>query len=100
MFFRYLMIGSIILSLLGVFYGDHLFKFQADLMMGWMYAVPAYEAYERIVMYYPKSQFREEAEKMMKTLYEKNTDVKLYIDQRDKGARKAEKTRQEKERYH
>lgn len=100
MFFKYLFAASILICILGVVYGDHLFKFQADLMLGWMYSVPAYEAYERIVLYYPKSQFREEAEKMMKTLYEKNADVRYYIDDRDKGARKDAKIRQQKEKYH
>ena len=100
MFFRYLLIGMILLSLVGWMYGDHLFKMQADLMLGWMYSIPAYEAYERIVLYYPKSEFREEAEKMMKTLYDKNADVRNYINDRDKGAQKLEKIRQDKEKYH
>lgn len=100
MFFKYLMIAAIAVCVLGFLYGDHIFKFQADLMMNWMYGVPAYEAYERIVLYYPKSKFRTEAEKMMQALYKNNTDVRLYINERDKGTRGKEKDRRDKERFH
>ena len=100
MFFRYILIGFILLGIFGFFYGDRIFLFQAELMIGWQYDLPAYEAYERIIQYYPSSPFRGEAQKMMEVLIKRNADLRRYLEQRDKGSKKEAQKRAQAEAFH
>ncbi len=100
MFFKHILIGFIILGILGFLYGDHVLHFQANLMIGWMYDFPAYEAYERIVRYYPNSPFKAEAKKMMDILIKRNRDLAKYLETRDKETRALEKKRSQNESFH
>lgn len=93
MFFKQILVLFVILGVLGFVYGDRLFMFQANLMISWQYDFPAYEAYERIVHYYPNSPHRQEALKMMEILIKRNGDLRRYLDKRDSGLKKSEKER-------
>ncbi|NLI75350.1 MAG: hypothetical protein GX442_02765 [Candidatus Riflebacteria bacterium] len=93
MFFKQILVLFVILGVLGFIYGDRLFMFQANLMISWQYDFPAYEAYERIVHYYPNSPHRQEALKMMEILVKRNGDLRRYLDKRDSGLKKSEKER-------
>ncbi|MBF0543517.1 MAG: hypothetical protein HQM08_03745 [Candidatus Riflebacteria bacterium] len=99
MFFKHILIGFIILGIFGYFYGDRVFKFQAEMMINWQYDFPAYEAYERIIQYYPSSPFREEALKMMEVLTKRNGDLKRYLDMRDKDVKATAKKRAQAETF-
>ncbi|MFZ2957126.1 MAG: hypothetical protein WA705_09570 [Candidatus Ozemobacteraceae bacterium] len=100
MIFRYIMIGFIIMGILGFLYGDRVFLFQANLMIGWMYDFPAYEAYERIVQYYPSSPYKKEALKMMEILVKRNGDLRNYLEKRDSGGKKTAQNRAKQETFH
>ena len=100
MFFKHILIGFIILGIIGFIYGDRIFYYQANLMIGWQYDLPAYEAYERIVHYYPKSPHREEAVKMMERIEARNGDVRAYLAKRDSGLRERQKERARRRAYH
>jgi len=93
MFFKQILVAFLVLGIVGFLYGDRVFRFQANLMIVWMYDFPAYEAYERIVHYYPNSPYRTEALKMMEILTKRNRDLRLYLEKRDSGLRKSEKER-------
>jgi len=93
MFVKQILVAFLVLGIVGFLYGDRVFRFQANLMIGWMYDFPAYEAYERIVHYYPNSPYRTEALKMMEILTKRNRDLRLYLEKRDSGLRKSEKER-------
>ncbi|HEY9069002.1 MAG TPA: hypothetical protein VIV61_02035 [Candidatus Ozemobacteraceae bacterium] len=99
MFFKQILIIFLILGLLGYVYGDRLFYFQANLMINWQYDFPAYEAFERIVRYYPGSKYRAEAYKMMDILIKRNGDLRNYLNQRDSEIRKLEKQRAKQESF-
>ena len=100
MFFKHIMIGFIILGIIGFFYGDHLFYFQAQTMQRWQYPLPAYEAYERIVQYYPDSKFVPEAVEMMKHLRERNPHIDRTMGKKEKNLKKIQERRQKKESFH
>lgn len=100
MFFKQIAIGFIILSILGYFFGDRLFYFQATMMMRWQYEMPAYDAYERIVKYYPDSPYVHEARKMMDILIERRPDLRHYLDKKNKVLRKKEAERERKRSFH
>lgn len=99
MFFRQILVLFIILGILGYMYGDRIFYFQAHFMMNIQYDFPAYEAYERIVRYYPQSPHRMEALKMMDILKNRNWELKSYIETKDKDIKKLEKERAKKEEF-
>jgi hypothetical protein len=99
MFFKHILILFIILGILGFMYGDKIFYFQAHFMMNISYDFPAYEAYEKIVRYYPGSPHRAEALKMMDVLKARNYELRSYIADKDKEIRKIEKDRAAKEEY-
>ncbi|MDD2998023.1 MAG: hypothetical protein PHV05_03105, partial [Candidatus Riflebacteria bacterium] len=74
MFFKHILVAFMILGVLGFFFGDHVFYYQANLMMRWQYSLPAYEGYERIVRYYPESKYAKEARAMIAALRERSAD--------------------------
>jgi outer membrane protein assembly factor BamD (BamD/ComL family) len=100
MFFKHIVIGFMIIGVLGYMFGDHVFYFQANLMVRWQYPLPAYEAYERIIRYYPQSQFIGEAKIMMKALRERSRDLNRYIEQKETELKKIQDDRQKKQSFH
>ncbi|GAB4283244.1 MAG: hypothetical protein Kow0029_29260 [Candidatus Rifleibacteriota bacterium] len=100
MFFKQILIGFIILGILGYFFGDHIFYFQGNLMMRWQYPLPAYEAYERIIHYYPDSKYCKEARKLMKALRTRNADLNKYLDKKEQEIKKLQEERQKKQSFH
>ncbi len=99
MFFRHILVAFVILGVLGYFYGDHIFRFQAHFMMNIMYDFPAYDAYEKIIRYYPNSPYRIEAQKMMEALTARNWELRAYVEKRTKEISKIEKERAKKEKF-
>ncbi|HOT26857.1 MAG TPA: hypothetical protein PLU72_01635 [Candidatus Ozemobacteraceae bacterium] len=99
MFFKHIFVILVILGILGYVYGDRVFYFQANLMISWQYDFPAYEAFERIVRYYPNSKHRQEAYKMMDILVKRNGDLRTYLNKRDEEVRKLEKKRAVQESF-
>ncbi len=69
-------------------------------MMRWQYPMPAYEAYERIVHYYPDSKYIKEARKLMKSLRERSGDLNKYLEQKEKKIKKIQEERQKKQSFH
>lgn len=100
MFFKHIVIGFIILGVLGYMFGDHVFYFQGNLMMRWQYPLPAYEAYERIVRYYPESQYVGEAKTLMKALKKRSGDLNRYINKKEDELKKIQGERQKKQSFH
>jgi hypothetical protein len=100
MFFKHLLIIFIVLGILGYFFGDHIFYFQGNLMMRWQYPLPAYEAYERIIHYYPDSKFAKEARTLMDSLRERSGDLEKYLEQKEKKIRKIQEEREKKQSFH
>ena len=100
MFFKQIAIGFMILGILGYFYGDRIFYFQANMMMRWQYEMPAYEAYERIVKYYPDSPYVHEAREMMNHLRERVPELRDYLNKKDKVLKKREAIRERKRSFH
>lgn len=100
MFFKHILVGFMILGVLGFFFGDHLFYYQGNLMMRWQYSMPAYEAYERIIRYYPDSSYTKEARQMMKALRERSGDLNRYLEKKEKEIIKIQEERQKKQSFH
>jgi outer membrane protein assembly factor BamD (BamD/ComL family) len=94
------MIIFIVIGILGYLFGDYIFYFQGNLMMRWQYPMPAYEAYERIVQYYPDSKYIKEARKLMKSLRERSGDLNKYLEQKEKKIKKIQEERQKKQSFH
>lgn len=99
MWFKHIFVLFVILGILGFFYGDKIFYFQAHFMMGIQYDFPAYEAYEKIIRYYPASPHITEARKMMKELRKRNWELNSYVADRDKEFETIEKNRSAKEEF-
>ena len=100
MFFKHIVIFFVVLGILGFIYGDRIFYFQARLMMSWQYDFPAYEAFERIIHYYPQSPHRAEAKKMLEILPKRNSDLRNYLKKRDSQTQKMLEDQARKEAYH
>ena len=100
MFFKHILIGFMILGVLGYLFGDHVFYYQGNLMMRWQYPMPAYEAYERIVRYYPDSRYAKEARSMMTALRERSSDLNRYLEKKEKEIKKIQDDRQKKQSFH
>jgi outer membrane protein assembly factor BamD (BamD/ComL family) len=100
MFFKQILIGFMILGVLGYLFGDHVFYYQGNLMMRWQYPMPAYEAYERIIRYYPDSKYIKEARLMMKSLRERSADLNKYLEMKEKEIKKIQAERQQKQSFH
>lgn len=100
MFFKHILIGFMILGILGYVFGDHLFYYQANLMMRWQYSLPAYEAYERIVRYYPDSRYIKEARSMMAALRERSADLNKLLEKKEQEIKKIQEERQKRQSFH
>ncbi len=100
MFFKQILIGFMILGVLGYMFGDHLFYYQGNMMMRWQYSMPAYEAYERIIRYYPDSKYTKEARQLMKSLRERSRDLNTFLEKKEKELKKIQEDRQKKQSYH
>jgi outer membrane protein assembly factor BamD (BamD/ComL family) len=99
MFFKHILVLFIIIGVLGFLYGDRVFYFQANLMMNWQYDFPAYEAFERIVHYYPNSPYRTEAYKMMDLLPKRNGDLARYLANRQSDLKKRQDEQSKREAF-
>lgn len=100
MFFKQILVGFMILGVLGYLFGDHVFYYQANLMMRWQYSMPAYEAFERIVRYYPDSRYVKESRLMMNALRERSSDLNRFLEQKEKEIKKIQDDRQKKQSFH
>lgn len=100
MFFKHILVFMVILGVLGYIYGDRLFYFQANLMLSWQYDLPAYEAFERIIHYYPHSPHRAEAHKWLEILPKRNHELRSYLQAKDSELRKRELERSSREAFH
>lgn len=100
MFFKQILIGFMILGVLGYLFGDHVFYYQGNMMMRWQYSMPAYEAYEKIVRYYPDSKFVKEARMMMAALRERSSDLNKYLEKKEKELKKIQDDRQKQQSFH
>ena len=100
MFFKQILVGFIILGILGYFFGDHVFWFQGNLMMRWQYPLPAYEAYERIIQYYPDSYYAKDARKLMKALRERSSDLNKILNKKEQEIKRIQEERAKKQSFH
>ncbi|MGM0598523.1 MAG: hypothetical protein ACQETH_01785 [Candidatus Rifleibacteriota bacterium] len=100
MFFKHIVVAFIILGILGYFFGDHIFYFQGNLMMRWQYPLPAYEAYERIIHYYPDSPYVDEARTLMKSLRSRSTELNKYLEKKEKAIKEIQEERQKRQSFH
>lgn len=100
MFFKHILVGFMILGIFGYFFGDHVFWFQGNLMMRWQYPLPAYEAYERIIQYYPDSNYAKDARKLMKALRESSSDLNKILEKKEKNIKRIQEERAKKQSFH
>lgn len=100
MFFKHILVGFMLLGILGYMFGDHVFYYQGNLMMQWQYPMPAYEAYERIIRYYPDSKYNKDARAMMKALRERNAELNRFLEKKEKELKKIQEDRQKKQSFH
>lgn len=94
MYFKHVMIGFFILGLFSWFYGDHILYYQAKLMIQWQYDRPAYEAYEKIVTFYPESRYYKEVREKMKTLRIGNRDLDKVIQKKEQEMERRNKEKE------
>jgi hypothetical protein len=73
-FFSVLLLGTAFL-----FFGDRIFFWQGDYMAGLGYDFPAYEAYERVTVYFPHSVLASKAARIMVSLVSRNPDLARYL---------------------
>lgn len=99
MFFKQICIIFVILGILGYIYGDWIFYRQACYMLNMQYTIPAYEACERIIKYYPKSRYCKFARETMDTLRKTSRDLQSQLAKNEEKYRKEQKIREEKESY-
>lgn len=100
MFFKHIMVGFFILGVLGWMFGDHIFYFQAGLMIRWQYSIPAYNAYRNIVTYYPNSRYAAEARRMMSSLRARSGDLQKKLEREEEELRQLQEERQKREAFH
>ena len=99
MFFKQICIVFIILGILGYIYGDYIFYKQAEFMLAQQYPIPAYEAYERIIKYYPKSKYAKIAKEQMAKLRTKNSDLDNVMNKNEKELAKKQKQQEKVESF-
>lgn len=100
MFFKQICIGILLLAVWGFFYGDYIFYKQAEFMLWQDYKMPAYEAYERIVKYYPKSKYVKFARQKMAEIRKSSDFVSTELEKKENEYRKIQLEREKKESFH
>lgn len=99
MFFKQICIVFVLLGIWGFFYGDYIFYKQAHYMLYQQYTIPAYEAFERIVKYYPKSKYVKEAREQMAKLRASSGELEKELEKREAEFRKTQKSREKTESF-
>jgi hypothetical protein len=98
-FFKQICIVIVILGILGYIYGDYVFYRQAHYMLESQYPIPAYEAFERLIKYYPKSKYVKEARMQMERLRKSNSDLNKLLEKNEAEFIKTQKEREKKESF-
>ena len=99
MFFKQICILFIILGILGYIFGDYIFLKQADFMLAQQYPIPAYEAYERLIKYYPKSKYVKFAREQMVKQRSKNSELDTVMNKNEAELAKKQKEREKVESF-
>ena len=99
MFFKQLCILILVLAILGYVFGDYIFYKQAQFMMSQQYPIPAYEAYERIIKYYPQSKYVKEARIQMEKLRSSNSDLNKMLSKNEAEMTKIQKQKEKTESF-
>ncbi len=99
MFFKQLCIGILVLAILGYIYGDYIFYKQAHFMLDQQYPIPAYEAFERIIKYYPKSKYVKEARMQMEKLRKSSGDLDKMLSKNEAEMTKIQKQKEKTESF-
>lgn len=99
MFFKHICIVVVVLCILGYIFGDYVFYKQAHFMLNQQYPVPAYEAFERIVKYYPNSKYVKEAREQMQRLRKSSSDLDTLLSKNEAEYKKLQKEREKKESF-
>lgn len=99
MFMKHVMVFFILLGIIGYFFADHIFYWQGDFMVRMQYDTAAYEAYERIVKYYPESKFVEDSRKKMAILRAKGGDLNKALSRKEQELKKEQEARQKTESF-
>ena len=68
-------------------------------MLYQQYTIPAYEAFERIVKYYPKSKYVKEAREQMAKLRASSGELEKELEKREAEFRKTQKSREKTESF-
>lgn len=93
MFFRQILVIFILLGILGYIFGDYILYFQAIFMLKIDYEIPAYEAFEKIILYYPNSKYRKEALQKMEQLAKRNPQIQRILEKRKTQTKEVEAKR-------
>ena len=99
MFFKQICIVFIILGILGYMFGDYIFYEQGHYMIRHQYPIPAYEAFERLVKYYPNSKFAKEARMQMDKLRSRNGELNKILEKNEAEFTKIQKEREKTESF-
>ena len=99
MFFKHVCILFIVLGILGYVFGDYIFYKQAQFMMYNQYPIPAYEAYERLVKYYPKSKYAKEARIEMGKLRSSSGELNKLLEKNEAEFSKTQKAKKKTESF-
>lgn len=99
MFFKQVCILFLILALFGYIYGDWVFYKQAHYMLNQQYYIPAYEAFERLIRYYPKSKYVKEAREQMQNLRKHNIELDQLLKKNEDELMKLQKEREKTESF-
>lgn len=99
MFFKQITIVFIALCILGYIYGDYIFYQQAHYMLSQQYNIPAYDAFARIVKYYPQSRYVKEAREQMERLRKTSRDLDQHLMKNEAKYREIQKERQKTESF-
>jgi outer membrane protein assembly factor BamD (BamD/ComL family) len=99
MFMKHVMVFFIFLAILGYFYADHIFFWQGDFMVRMQYDIAAYDAYERVVKYYPNSKFARQARENMTKLRGKSGDLSKSLQKKEVELKKEQEKREKTESF-
>ena len=86
MFFRYLGIATLLFIASIIIWGDHFNLARGDLMASIDYPKAAYDAYQYVVVNYPRSPLRKSAQKKMDDLLKGNDYLKGLIKKDKEGS--------------
>ncbi len=96
---KHVMVFFILLGILGYIFADHIFFWQGDFMVRMQYDMAAYDAYERVVKYYPSSKFASQARENMAKLRAKSGDLSRTLQRKEVDLKKEQEIREKKESF-